>query len=113
MQAKQKVTLYLSPELHRKLKIRSAIDSEPMSDLAEKAIVFYLNHSEIVDEVEASHGKNHRLYSCPECETAFVLRDNEVVPVGEQPGVREDEQLPVESVSPAETNLPGEQLVPC
>ena len=34
MQTKQKVTLYLSPELHRRLKIRSAVDSEPMSDLA-------------------------------------------------------------------------------
>lgn len=112
MQAKQKVTLYLSPELHRKLKIRSAIDSEPMSDLAEKAIVFYLNHSEVVEEVE-THGRTHKLYSCPECDTALVLRNGEVVPVGEQPGVREDEQLPVEQVSQAETSLPGEQLVPC
>lgn len=113
MQAKQKVTLYLSPELHRKLKIRSAIDLEPMSDLAEKAIVFYLNHSDVVEEVEASHGRTHKLYSCPECETALVLRNGEVVSVGDQPGVKEDEQLSVEQVSQAETSLPGEQLVPC
>lgn len=112
MQAKQKVTLYLSPELHRKLKIRAAVDSEPMSDLAEKAIVFYLNHSDVVEEIEASHGKTHRLYSCPECETALVLRDGEMVPVGEQPGVREEEPLPVEQVSQTES-LPGEHLVPC
>jgi len=50
MQAKQKVTLYLSPELHRRLKIRAAIDAEPMSELAERAIVFYLAHPELVDE---------------------------------------------------------------
>jgi len=50
MQAKQKVTLYLSPELHRRLKIRAAIDAEPMSELAERAIVFYLAHPELMKE---------------------------------------------------------------
>lgn len=43
MQAKQKVTLYLSPELHKRLKVRRpAIDSELISELAERALGFYL-----------------------------------------------------------------------
>ncbi len=83
MQTKQKVTLYLSPELHRKLKIRSAVDSQPMSDLAERALVFYLSNSELVDEVEASsYGRTHRVYSCPDCESSLVLRDGELVALG-------------------------------
>ncbi len=56
MQDKHKVTLYLPPELHRQLKIRSAVDLEPMSAIAERALVFYLKHPEVVDEVEASQG---------------------------------------------------------
>jgi hypothetical protein len=40
MQNKQKVTLYIPPELHRKLKIKAAVESEPMSSIAERAIVF-------------------------------------------------------------------------
>jgi len=52
MQEKQKVTLYLSPELHRQLKIKAAVESEPMSSIAERAIIFYLGNSELVDEVE-------------------------------------------------------------
>nr|WP_246841309.1 hypothetical protein [Chroococcidiopsis sp. TS-821] len=111
MQAKQKVTLYLSPELHRKLKIRAAIDLEPMSDIAEKALIFYLNHSEVVEEAEANHGRNHRLYNCPECETALVMRNGEMVPVGEQPGVREE--VPVEQVPQVGASPQGEELVPC
>ena len=114
MQAKQKVTLYLSPELHRQLKIRAAIDSEPMSELAERAIVFYLSHQEVVDEVEASHGRTHRVYACPECESSVVLRQGKIVSLSSQPGVMTQEQLPVDQVAQAETNQQGEEeLVPC
>jgi len=60
--------LYLSPELHRRLKIRAAIDAEPMSELAERAIVFYLAHPELVDEAEV-HGRNHQVYDCPKCDS--------------------------------------------
>jgi hypothetical protein len=42
---KQKVTLYLPPELHRQLKITSAADAVQLSDIAERAIVFYLTNS--------------------------------------------------------------------
>lgn len=95
MQEKQKVTLYLPPDLHRQLKIRAAVDAEPMSALAEKAIGFYLNHSEVVDEIETVHGRVHQIYSCPECTSSLVLREGEMVAVGEQPGLLMDEDLSV------------------
>lgn len=112
MQTKQKVTLYLSPELHRRLKIRSAVDLEPMSDLAERALSFYLTNSELVEEIEASsHGRTHRVYSCPTCETSLVLRDGELVDLGNQPGVIGQDHLPREQ---DETHPKGEEeLVPC
>ena len=115
MQAKQKVTLYLSPELHRKLKIRSAVDSEPMSDLAERALVFYLANSELVEEVEASSfGRTHRVYSCPNCESSLVLRDGELVGLGNQPGVIGQEHLSIDEMEQDETHPKGEEeLVPC
>ncbi len=113
MQAKQKVTLYLSPELHRQLKIRAAIDSEPMSELAQRAIVFYLDHPEVVDETKAAHGQNYRVYDCPECATTVVLRDGEMMPVSAK-AVAMGEKLPVEQVQEAKTDAAREEkLVPC
>lgn len=113
MQAKQKVTLYLSPELHRRLKIRAAIDSEPMSELAERALIFYLTHPEVVDRVETSIGRNHRVYACPECATSVVMRDGEMVSLSVQAGVMAKDQL-VDQVSQVGTAQEGEeQLVPC
>ncbi|MBH8552352.1 hypothetical protein I8751_08180 [Nostocaceae cyanobacterium CENA357] len=115
MQAKQKVTLYLSPELHKRLKIRSAVDSEPMSDLAERALVFYLANSELVEEMEASaFGRTHRVYSCPNCESSLVLRDGELVTLGNQPGVVCQEHLPIDEMEKDETHPKSEEeLVPC
>jgi hypothetical protein len=115
MQAKQKVTLYLSPELHKRLKIRSAVDSEPMSELAERAIVFYLSNSEIVEEVEAStFGRTHRVYSCPTCESSLVLRDGELVSLGNQVGIIGQEHLSIDEMKTSETHPKGEEeLVPC
>lgn len=113
MQAKQKVTLYLSPELHRRLKIRAAIDSEPMSELAARAIAFYLSHPEVVDEMEASYGRTHQVYACPECASSVAVRDGELVSLAEQPGVIQ-EQHNVEQLAPAEAAQGGKQeLVPC
>lgn len=111
MQVKQKVTFYLSPELHRRLKIRAAIDSEPMSDLAEKAIVFYLNHPEMVEAAEAMHGRTHQVYACPECATSVVVKDGEMTALKGQPAVVNEEQLTVAQVTPATAGQ--EQLVPC
>lgn len=94
MQDKHKVTLYLPPELHRQLKIRSAVELEPMSAIAERAIVFYLEHSDIVDEVEMSHGQSHRIYNCPECESSLMLRQGEMISIGNQPSVLVEEGAP-------------------
>lgn len=115
MQAKQKVTLYLSPELHKRLKIRSAVDSEPMSELAERALVFYLTNSEIVEEVESSvYGRTHRIYSCPNCESSLVLRNGELVVMGNQPGIIPEEHLPIDEEEKDQSHPKGEQeLVTC
>jgi hypothetical protein len=101
MQDKQKVTLYLPPELHRELKIKAAVDADPMSTIAERAIAFYLHHSEAVDEVENSVGLAHQVYSCPECESAVVLRDKGLVALNSQPGIILAKDLSVSS-TPAE-----------
>jgi hypothetical protein len=116
MQSKQKVTLYLPPSLHRKLKIKAAVESEPMSALAEKALVFYLSHPEVVDELEALHGQTHRVYACPECASSVVIDEGELVAIKNQPSVLPDEELSVKPVREADsgTAQPGEEeLVPC
>jgi hypothetical protein len=116
MQDKHKVTLYLPPGLHRQIKIRAAVDSESMSTIVERAISFYLAHPEVVDEVEASQGRNHQVYSCPDCANSLVLRDGEMVPLGEQPGVLAEE-LPAlevrEEVITRTGSQEAEKLVPC
>ncbi|MBD2464333.1 hypothetical protein H6G89_25340 [Oscillatoria sp. FACHB-1407] len=110
MQDKTKVTLYLPPDLHRQLKIRAAVESEPMSAIAERAIVFYLTHPGVVDEVEMSHGRTHQVYSCPGCDSPLVLKEGEMVSLKEQPTVLADEELPVAKVGvPASPDQQGEQ----
>ncbi len=92
MQDKQKVTLYLKPELHRQLKIQAAVDSEPMSEIAERAIGFYLDHPDLIEEVEASgFGATHRVYSCPDCSSPMVLRSGDLLSLREQPSVIEED----------------------
>lgn len=114
MQEKHKVTLYLPQELHRQLKIRSAVETEPMSAIAERAIDFYLSHPAVVDEVEATHGHVHQIYSCPTCTTSLVLRDNQVVVLGGQPDVFTDGELSGNTVSGNREAEPGEQeLLSC
>ena len=115
MQDKQKVTLYLTPDLHRKLKIRSAVELEPMSAIAERAIEFYLTHSDVADEIETFHGQSHRIYSCPECVSPLVLRDGEMAALREQSGLlpNVDPSL-VEVHEHAGIGRQGEEeLVPC
>ncbi len=86
MEDKQKVTLYLPPQLHRQLKIRSAVDADSMSNIVERAVEFYLNHSDVVDGVE-SHGSTHQIYNCPECEHPVVIRDGAMVAIRQQSGL--------------------------
>jgi hypothetical protein len=90
MEDKQKVTLYLPPQLHRQLKIRSAVDADSMSNIVEKAVEFYLSHADMVDGIEL-HGSTHQIYNCPECEHPVVLRDGEMVALGQQPGLLTDD----------------------
>ena len=100
MQDKQKVTLYLPPELHRQLKIKAAVEAQPMSLIAERALSFYLTHSEVVDQLEASYGRTHQVHSCPECSSPVVLLEGELVSLKGQPtAVVEDEELLVSPVS--------------
>ncbi|MEB3281598.1 MAG: hypothetical protein VKK42_22020 [Lyngbya sp.] len=116
MQSKQKVTLYIPPQLHRKLKIKAAVESEPMSSLAERAIIFYLNNPEVVDEIEASHGQTHRVYSCPECANSVVLREGELVSLKNQPSVLTEDELDLQQVQQVDTppaQQGEEKLVPC
>lgn len=116
MQDKQKVTLYLSPDLHRKLKIRAAVDAESMSALVERAVVFYLAHPELVDEVEAAYGQTHQVYNCPECTSSVVVRDGELLSLQNQPTILEnDKELAAQSAQQmgSHPNQPGEELVPC
>ncbi|MGG6287111.1 hypothetical protein ACQ4M3_36620 [Leptolyngbya sp. AN03gr2] len=91
MQDKQKVTLYLPPELHRKLKIQAAMSSEAMSILAERALNFYLTYPEVVEQQEEAHGQTHRIYDCPSCTTPVVLRNGELTPLGQQGSILQDE----------------------
>ena len=81
---KQKVTLYLPPELHRQLKVKAAVDVETMTDLAQRAIAFYLLNPDVVDHHESSHGQSHRVYGCPECSSHLVLRNGEMVSLNTQ-----------------------------
>jgi predicted transcriptional regulator len=117
MQEKQKVTLYLPPDLHRQLKIRAAVDAETMTDIAQRAIGFYLEHPEVVEQVE-SYGHTHRVYSCPECSTSVVLRQGVMTSLQEKSGVLVEDTLSVETVKQAgiaaSANSQGEgELVPC
>ncbi|MEO0456686.1 MAG: hypothetical protein AAF152_08890 [Cyanobacteria bacterium P01_A01_bin.114] len=119
MQDKHKVTLYLPNDLHRQLKIRSAVDGEAMSALAERAINFYLSNSDVVDGAEG-HGQTHRVYDCPQCSTAVVLRDGELAPVTSHDAISHDdvhgETMTLEELSDlvADPVRSGEgELVPC
>ncbi|MDJ0708177.1 MAG: hypothetical protein QNJ46_33315 [Leptolyngbyaceae cyanobacterium MO_188.B28] len=118
MQDKQKVTLYLPPDLHRKLKIRSAVDGEAMSAIAERAIVFFLTHSDVVDGVERSYGHTHQIYECPECSAALSMRNSDLIALSsDRPGVDTSEEIQVGAVQdhlvPNACHPEEGELVPC
>ncbi len=117
MQGKQKVTLYMHDDLHRQLKIRAAVDGEPMSTLAERAIGFYLNHSDVVDGVQ---GTAHLVYECPSCATSVVVRDGDLMAVNSHGDLHVESLTEVPDVVPSEvpdvvpSEVPDEgELVPC
>lgn len=89
-----KVTLYLPPDLHRQLKIRSAVEGEAMSSIARRALDFYLAHGDVVAEsLESSFGQSHRVHSCPSCASSVVLNEGELVEVTQLAGVAQDSTL--------------------
>jgi plasmid stability protein len=111
MQNKQKVTLYIPPELHRQLKIRAAIDTESMSAMVEKALAFYLQHPEKVEEIESNRQNTHQIHICPECDTVMSLKNGQMVSLKNQPTVIEEE-LPMKVRE--KVNSQGEEkLVTC
>jgi len=119
-QEKQKVTLYLPPELHRQLKIKAVLSSETMTDVAQRAIGFYLSHPEVIDHHEdESYGQSHRIYNCPDCSSPIVMRDGSMVSVRPQVNVLVEESLSVEKAQKvcavsASADFQGEgELVPC
>jgi len=83
LEEKHKVTLYISPELHRQLKVQAALEEEPMSTLTERALAFYLEHGDLVEE---RLGQSYRLHSCPSCKTPVILRDGELTSLPETSG---------------------------
>jgi plasmid stability protein len=109
MQNKQKVTLYLPPELHRQLKIRAAIDTESMSTMVQKALAFYLQHPDKVEEVENSRQNTHQIHLCPECNSVLALKEGQMVSIKDQPTVIAEE-LPIEVKVNSQEE---EKLVPC
>ncbi len=114
MQEKQKVTLYLPPGLHRQLKIRAAIDSESMSAMVERAVSFYLEHPDRVEEEQFHQGKTHQVHICPECDAAMVMREGQMVSLKERSSVI-SEDFPLEKVTEkiTQSETQGEELVPC
>ncbi|MEM6610743.1 MAG: hypothetical protein AAF652_00510 [Cyanobacteria bacterium P01_C01_bin.72] len=114
MQSKQKITLYIPPELHRQLKIKAAVDVESMSSLVEKAISFYIQFPEKVDEIRSSvHGKTHQIHMCPDCDSPMVLRDGELVSLSGRSAVLEEEGMPLEVASQGSEKPDEEELVSC
>ncbi len=111
MQEKQKVTLYIPPDLHRQLKIRAAVADEPMSTLAERALGFYLMHPEMVDQGDV-YGHAHQIHHCPHCATAVVLQEGDLVALGSQPTVL-SEDLVLPQVCDAIAGQGEAMLVPC
>jgi len=100
MQDKQKVTLYLSDALHRQFKIRSAVEGETMSAMAQKAIEFYLGNAELVEGSDGIHGRAHQVHSCPKCDSAVVLKDGGLALVyAHSEQVLDDGLIGLESIS--------------
>ena len=111
MHTKQKLTVYISPKLHKQLKVRAAIETESMSNLVQQAVAFYLEHPEQVEEVKTAQGRSHQVHICPECSAAMVQNRGEMVSLKHQPGVVTEEiALDVSKIS---SNQGEESLVPC
>lgn len=117
--SKQKVTLYLPAELHRNLKIRAAVEMEPMSVVAEKALSFYLDHPELIEGI---YGSTYRVHNCPACSHPFILREGQARSIQSQPAneaVLDDPESELaqsswgSSSDESPDNSKQDELVPC
>lgn len=115
MQDKHKVTLYLPPDLHQRLKIKSAVDVESMSAMVEKAVLFYLQHPEVIEQtqeqnqsLEGKQGQTHQVYHCPDCRSPVVQREGELISLKNQAGVLVNEISQEISVEKMREQVRGE-----
>ena len=85
-----------------------------MSALVEKAIAFYMQFPEKVEEIKSSvHGKTHQIHMCPECDTPMVMRDGEMVSLASQGNAVEDLTIGVTGHGESSENTSEEELVSC
>lgn len=91
MEEKQKVTLYLTSDLYRQLKITAAVELETMSTIAARALEIYIQHPQLIEEAANARLGKHQVYNCPECAHSTVIRDGEMVALGSQAGILDDE----------------------
>jgi hypothetical protein len=105
MEEKQKVTLYLTSDLYRQLKITAAVELETMSTIAARALEVYIQHPELIEEAANARLGKHQVYNCPECDHPTVIRDGEMVALESQPGILADELV----VPRQETLLVGQR----
>ncbi|MGD1898572.1 MAG: hypothetical protein ACFB16_16650 [Phormidesmis sp.] len=98
MPDKQKVTLYLSDALHRRFKIRSAVDGETMSSMAQRALEFYLSNAELVENASETHGQSHRIHSCPSCSAAVTLNGDKLALIREHANHAEQELVGLDCI---------------
>ncbi len=121
MLVKQKVTLYISDDLHRQVKIRSAIDGETMSSIAQRAIEFYLGHPDAVKSSGEVHGQTHRIYACPKCAAPVALREDGLSLIQghanhqfeDMTGLERIAELSSEPCSPDACSPDERTLIPC
>ena len=105
MSDKQKITLYISDTLHRQFKIRSAVDGETMSSMAQRAIAFYLENADLVETGAEVHGNAHQLYSCPQCSAAVALREGELALVHHHGRHASGDEAQIETLSSISQSL--------
>ncbi|MGC1309042.1 MAG: hypothetical protein WA885_17585 [Phormidesmis sp.] len=116
MPVKQKVTLYISDDLHRQFKIRSAIDGETMSSMAQRAIEFYLGHPEAVERSSEAHGQTHRIHACPKCAAPVALREGGLTLVESHSGHQFEGLIDLERISELKSDSKSpeeEELIVC
>ncbi len=125
MPDKQKVTLYISDDLHRQFKIRSAVDGETMSSMAQRALEFYLSNAELVESSSEIHGHSHQIHSCPQCSATVALKESKLTLIRKYSQVLTDELIgiaqipslakgPVDDDSSCDSRSPDEgELITC